>query len=293
LDAAHEIFQKPFKVDLELDEIDTPANYRRYPEGVGLPPKMQVWRVHPDKLKDKNVGLVSDGYGFTDSPDCEYVSSGLNSKGPGSVALGRQGNWFLWGFCAAPSDMTEPAKRAFLNTVVYMKRFDGQRALVTNPTRSRQWAYAFLRLEGTADKDLGPNYEIIYSPALLELAGNKGRKLAELLKADEGWIYWEEYDAPQSRPDESRPAKRPTRIAIDQDAKALGIANNDPKILDRAVEMLAKGDRKDVALRILERYTDQKHGTDAAAWRAWLDGSKGRLYFTDTGGYRFRVKDAR
>ena len=40
LDAAHEIFQKPFKVDLQLEEIDTPKNYRVYPDGENLPPKM-------------------------------------------------------------------------------------------------------------------------------------------------------------------------------------------------------------------------------------------------------------
>ena len=29
---------------------------------------MKGWRVHADKLAEKNYGLVSDGFGFEDSP---------------------------------------------------------------------------------------------------------------------------------------------------------------------------------------------------------------------------------
>jgi hypothetical protein len=288
LDAAHEIFQKPFKVTFEYEEIATPKNYETWASGA-LPPTMKAWRVHPDELAVMNYGLVSDGFGFEDSPDCERISGGVNSKGADAVALGRQGNWFLWGFCAAPSEMTEQARRAFLNVVVYMKRFDGQRPLFTKTSRGRQWAYFYASLCEDEDADTAKHFRTRFAPKILEATGGETAKLKAYLKENEGWLVWEEFEEPAA-PTESRPEKS-TRIAIDDDAKALGLANRDPALLDRCVEMLAKGDRPDVARRILERYTDQKHGADAAAWRKWLDANRSRLYFTDTGGFRFRSRD--
>jgi hypothetical protein len=290
LDAAHEIFQKPFRVTIELEDIDTPKHYAKYPEGGALGPKMQAWRVHKDELPQKNFGLVSDGYGFTDTPDCEYVSSGVNSKGPSSVALGRQGNWFLWGFCAAPSEMTESAKLAFLNTIVYMKRFDGQRALVTKPTRSRKWGFVNVNLLDVDDERTKAYARGTIDASILIEAEGDSKRVRKVLEDNEGWLYWAKNERPESRGADSRPVP-PERIAIDYDAKALGIANRDPALLDLCVTMLEKGDRKDVAQRVLERYTDQKHGGDAAAWRQWLEKNQGRLKFTDTGGYRFRAWD--
>jgi hypothetical protein len=295
--AAHEIFEKPFKVEFEFDEVETPRNYRDYPEGKDLPEQLKVWRVHADPLPDKNYGLVSGGYGFTDTPDCEYISAGVNSKGPGSVALGRQGNWFLWGFCASPSEMTESARRAFLNTIVYMKRFAGQPAIVTKPTKSRRWAYLYASLlakDVEKDDDEFRSYlEKMFDPKILADAGDS-KNVAKVLEANEGWLFWAENDKPASKPAsrsaESRPSGPAQRIVIDEDAKSLGIANNDPAILDRSIGMLEKNDRPELARRILERYTDQKHGADAAAWRRWLEANRKGLYFTDTGGFRFRVK---
>jgi hypothetical protein len=289
LDAAHEIFHKPFEVKLDYEEIETPKHYARWAGPEGIPPKLKAWRVHADKLAEKNYGLVSDGYGFEDSPDCERISGGVNSKGAGSVALGRQGNWFLWGFCAPPAEMTESARRAFLNAVVYMKRFDGKRPVVAREAMARQWAYFYAGLLGDEDAALAKRIRTKFHPKILEATGGETAKLKAYLKENEGWLVWEEYE--DSAPSDSRADKKSTRIAVDEDAKTLGIANRDLALLDRCVEMLAKGDRPEAAARILERYTDQKHGKDAAAWRKWLDASRSRLFFTDTGGFRFRLKD--
>jgi hypothetical protein len=276
-------------VTFDMEEIETPKHYGKYPEGEGLEAKMKAWRVHPDTLAEKNYGLVSDGYGFEDSPDCERISGGVNSKGPGAVALGRQGNWFLWGFCAAPAEMTESAKRAFLNTVVYMKRFDGQPAVVAKTSSSRQWAYVYAGLLADEEGAIRTHYQKSFDPRILEATGADPKKVKAYLKQNEAWIVWEEYEEPATS--DTRPARKSKRVVIDEDAKALGVANSDPKLLETCVAMLEKGDRKEVAAKILGRYTDQKHGADAAAWRKWLDANRARLYFTDTGGFRFRVKD--
>jgi hypothetical protein len=288
LDAAHEIFQKPFKVEIEYEDLETPEHYRDYPEGATLQKSMKAWRVHPDDLGETNVGLVSDGYGFTDTPDCEFISGGVNSKGPAAVALGRQGNWFLWGFCASPSQMTEGARRAFANTLVYMKRFGGQRPIVTQPTKSRRWAFVYAGRFADEDEELLKYIRGRFEPALLAEATEDPVKLAAYLTKNEGFLHW--ITPPESKPASSRPVREFPRIGVDEDVRGIGIRNTDPALLDRCIAMLEKRDREDLALRVLERYTDQKHGDDAAAWRRWFDGCRSRLYFTDTGGFRFRER---
>src|SRR5262245_24979636 len=108
----------------------------------------RVWTVHQD-VKDSpggkaEYGMVADGHGFEDSPDCERISGGINTKGPRAVAIGRQANMLLWGFYGAPDRMTESARRAFLNAIVYMRRFDGDSPLVQKGSSGRGWPQQFL-----------------------------------------------------------------------------------------------------------------------------------------------------
>ncbi|SFW19408.1 hypothetical protein SAMN02927921_00472 [Sinomicrobium oceani] len=91
-----------------------------------------MWRVQKEgylEAKGYRVGMVSRGDGFLDSPDAEYISSGVNTKDVGAVAIGRHGNFFLWGFSGSPDYMTEEAKQVFANAVVYMKQFKGQKPI--------------------------------------------------------------------------------------------------------------------------------------------------------------------
>ena len=43
--ADHDIFNKPFKVNLTIEKVDTPEGYRRWYDGVDLPEKIDAWRV--------------------------------------------------------------------------------------------------------------------------------------------------------------------------------------------------------------------------------------------------------
>ncbi|MAG57000.1 MAG: hypothetical protein CMJ83_11960 [Planctomycetes bacterium] len=271
MDASHPIFNTPDKVELVYEEIDTPDHYARYPEGPALGKKLKVWRVH-GKLRAKDYGLVSDGYGFDDSPDCEYISGGVNSKGPRSVALGRQGNFFLWGFSAPPGDMTDQAKRVFVNTLVYMKQFDGQRPLGQKAGRARGWAYVFAHWLG--DDHLSQYAKKSFGARELEESGGDPKKMAALLKRHDGFL------------------RHDNGWTIDRDALALGLANRDPALLERCVSLLEKGEDRERALRLLRRYTGEEHG-DAKAWRRWFEARKDRLYFTDTGGFVFKARSRR
>ncbi len=138
----HSIFQGPFPVDMQLEEVPTPANYRRFPAGQSLGATMPVWHVDTtDYRSDKSLqpGTVAGDFGFLDSPDTEVISGGINSKGPGAVAIGRHASFFLWGFAAEPSRMTASGRNAFLNSICYAQRFDHEPMLVRRQTSSRDW----------------------------------------------------------------------------------------------------------------------------------------------------------
>src|SRR5262249_22936988 len=91
-------------------EWPTPEIYRHWPSREKLGKTIKVWKFQTKKFPEVDLGMVADPYGFEDSPDAEVIASGLNSKGPYSVALSRHGNFFQWGFSAQPSDMTPEAR---------------------------------------------------------------------------------------------------------------------------------------------------------------------------------------
>src|SRR5262249_54887244 len=136
----HDLYTKPKKRKRGYKPLPPPKNYRHWPGGEKLGKTMKAWKVQTKKFPEIDPGLVSDPYGFADSPDAEVISGGQNSKGPDSVALGRHGNFFLWGFSAQPSDMTPEMRTCFVNTVHYIKKFDGQKPLVRRTSSGREWA---------------------------------------------------------------------------------------------------------------------------------------------------------
>ena len=97
---SHAVFNTPLKVNPTFEEVPTPDNYLQYAGDKEIARTIKVWKVQTKKFPEIDPGLVSNPHGFADSPDAEVISSGLNSKGPDSVALARHGNFFLWGFSA-------------------------------------------------------------------------------------------------------------------------------------------------------------------------------------------------
>ena len=140
----HEIFQGPFPVQMQWEEEPVSPHYRNFYSGKDLPEgNLKTWRVQLTGYTTDDTakpGVVAGGWGYEDSPDAEFIAGGLNSKGPNSVALGRHGPFFHWGFYAEPRDMTESGRMAFLNAVVYTEKFDHQPLLVRKESRSRGYA---------------------------------------------------------------------------------------------------------------------------------------------------------
>jgi hypothetical protein len=267
----HAIFHKPLPVNLQWEERPTPENYRHWPGGEKLGKTIKVWKVQNKKFPDIDPGLVSDPYGFDDSPDAEAIASGLNSKGPNSVTLGRHGNFFLWGFSAPPSDMTPQARNCFVNSVCYIQKFDGQKPLVRKSCQGREWAlfyaaYVNLFKNEAFLKTLPPE-----DPR--KRFGTDGEKYRKYYQENLEYLH----------------ATTPNgMIDVDEEVKSLRLSNRKVELLDHCVSLLEKGENTDLALRVLKRYTGEKFAA-AGEWKSWLEKNRGQLFFSDVGGFKFLV----
>lgn len=287
--ASHPIFNEPFETGAaETELVPTPKNYFQYPEGKGLKEKIKVWRVHADPLKKKDYGLVSDGYGFLDSPDCEFVAGGLNSKGPGSVAIGRQGNFLLWGFCAPPAEMTESARKAYLNAVVYAAKFDGAPIVVRDPAPSRDWAFAYAKY--LKDAEARKFVESRFSKELLAEAEGDSDKLLALLAERRQWL---RADAVKKTTNVDGKAVESTDyvFVVDEHVRSLGIANDSPQLVDTLLNSIGHGENVKACHETLVRYVGFDLGPDFRHWMSWWTNNKDRAFFSDTAGYRFVVPE--
>jgi hypothetical protein len=318
----HQLFHMPLAVDPELEEIPTPAGYTEITIDESLGPAMKTWLVQSKDYKP--VGLVSNLYGFLDSPETEVFAQGIAWKGPDTVALARQANFFMWGFSASPAQMSPAAQRLFINAACYIQTFDGDVPLVRNVSSSREWA---LRYAATARKmseetraresrEYRENWSklLAKNPALLpaeykgDADGYVEMRLQRMLQAKESSMetllpqslrtaYCSDADKYMAFYKENFEYLRPEGgdsmlFVVDEDAKGIGPSNRKVELLDRCIAMLERDDRPDLALRLLQRYTDAKCDSPAQ-WRAWLAANRGRLFFSDVGGYKFFVGPAR
>lgn len=272
MDAKHEIFHKPNEVKLTFEDAPTPSNYQGYIESKDLGPTLKVWPVQTAKAgRDCDFGVVSDPYGFEDSPDAEIIASGLNSKGPRSVAIGRHGPFLMWGFSGGPGQMTPEARQVFVNAVAYIRRFDRVEPIVRRTARSREWIRNYLIM---AERAKIPSLLNTWFPERLVTAfGTDIARYRAFFDAQLNSVYF-------------NPEKG--GFDIDPDLILVGGSNRDPEMLERCVTMMEKNDSADLALRLLRRYTTESYG-DAKEWRGWLNRNKRRLFFSDVGGFKFYV----
>ncbi len=268
----HPIFRTPLAPKIELIEIDTPKGYASWPEGRDLPATMKAWRVQTVDFPKIDVGVVSDPYGLEDSPDGEWISSGVNSKGSRSVALGRHGNYFLWGFFGDPRVLTDSAKQVFLNTVCYMKQHD-RRPITGRSHSGRMWSQVYVgyvsqhqdKKENGWIRDLFP--ESVQSETEMDTAKLRAYYTENL-----------EY---------LRPADR--GFELDPDAKAFGVSNRKLEMLDKIVELLATDAADPRAKRLVDRYLPDQSACTSVELAAWLKKNRRSLFFSDVGGFRWFI----
>lgn len=231
---------------------------------------MDMWKVQTESALDRKgywVGQIMNGNGFNDSPDCEFISGGESTKDITGMALGRCGNIFHWGFTASPNFMTESAKQVFVNTVFYMAQFNGKKAIIKRwKSNSRNWVD-----------------ELCYRKTrkLIDHKTGKCPSTGDKEKDEQLRYYTKNYNYFYFKGRSAMPI-------LDEEAKSLGIANKDVKLLEKCIKMLKSNIETEKALTLLKRYTEEDFNT-AKQWSKWLKKYKKYLFFTELGGYKFKV----
>lgn len=297
--------------------------------GETLPETTPMWRVqNKGYLTDRmfKVGMVTRPWGYNDSPDTEVISGGESAKSYDAIAIGRHANWLHWGFAASPADMTVEARAVFANAVVYISKFAGRHIIARKLNQSistRNDAQEKKRLVSRevydsyveSTKKFNADFKQ-YADSLKQVQAAGGK----LTDTDKQYIMMAEH--PQPIPEYADYVKQRAGdlydkfgtdvsqyekyydenipyfygnlddygLALDEDAKSLGITNSDKRLIDKAISLWESGEDVAKAKRILYRYTLLRYD-DVKQWRKWYDKYRKKLFFTESGGWLWLVDD--
>ena len=330
LNQKHPIFNSPFSVDITLKEGPVQEAAYRFEHFFDnkTTRNLPMWKVQTKGFKtDKGfrVGLVSRPGGFTDSPESEFISSGICSmRNFDAVAIGRHGNFFHWGFAASPEYMPEEAQTVLANAVHYISKFDGKGIIARKynrgiSTRGQHYRELLYFSDQDVYKEQQAQYKI-FNKENSELKKEAERKegVGEALTDKEKralnfkpvpeqtfkelLVYrlgdklvnklgvdskaYKEYFAVNK--DYFYTMPKTYQLFIDEDVKSLQIPNYDIHLLDACIKMLEQNRDINKAKRILNRYTLLDFET-TPEWRSWYENNKEKLFFTEAGGFKFMV----
>ncbi|WP_157962988.1 hypothetical protein [Chitinophaga deserti] len=329
INTKHPIFKGPLnKVSPTLKTKATPEGIFHYTTGKSVPKQIPMWTVQEEGYltdKDARIGLVARGNRFAEGPDAEVISSGVCTKDVQAVALGRHGNFFLWGFGSSPLKMTEEAKKVFINTVAYMKQFNGKtpitrkyndrmattdnvREIIANATKE-SFEESVEEIKKFNEHNRKEKTRIDAKVA----AGEKLTSQEETMLPYLGYVqelptweshmksltgkYYEKFGNDAAAFQQYMNTnfdyiycdpKAFFSYEIDEDVATIGVPNHSLKLLDACISMLERKVREDMALRVLKRYTGENF-TAAAEWKSWLAKHRKKLFFSETNGYRFVI----
>lgn len=240
---------------------------------MSLDKTMKVFRIQDTGNKVGEAGAVAPGVYAEYRGEAEMITLGFApGKAYDSVGIGRQGNYMLWGWSAAPSQMTPAGQKLFVNCICYMHQYD-KKPFVAIPRRAMTRDPDLVRVLDRiqSSPSAAATYLSRYFP--LETRTQYENDLAGLLehyRENVEFIYVDQ-----------------NKFYIDEDLKSLGIdSNRKVAMLKTLIDLLADASKAQVAQKCLVRYTDQKF-TSAPAWSRWYEENVPHLIFSDRGGYRF------
>ena len=324
--ADHPIFHGPFSVTMTTRMEPTPEDAKHYTYFTGpLPDSTRMWRVQLKGYQDDRnvpIGMVARPWGYVEAHDSEYISSGVCAKTIDAVALGRHGNFFHWGFAAAPNNMTEEAKQVFANAVVYMAQFNGKPMLVRKEndriaTREYLKELKYLATMPPYEERVEWTREANEEGLKMQAAAREKQAARQTLSREEQYYlnfkpqqpmtleeYLKRYEKEafdllgtdlERYPvyyDENLPyfygGEGSYVMTVDEDCKAWNMDNHDVRLLDKAISCLEKGEDVERARRILDRYTLCSFST-AKEWRDWYRKYHKKMFFTEAGGWVFMI----
>jgi hypothetical protein len=172
--------------------------------------------------------------------------------------------------------MNEDARRLLVNIIVYMKRFDGARQTVWRGVQNRDLLRTIFNYDNPEAFRQMVECGNLFSPSTVSRLGFDLEKYKALYTPNLGYVF-----VPHGA----------SWLEIVEDAKSIGVTNNDVRFLEKCVELLNRPSEAAKARRLLERYT-RLSLPGPKAWRRWLEKNRDKLYFSDGFDYRFFVGPA-
>lgn len=298
--------------------------------GDKLPATTPMWTVHERDYGNTpgyKVGMVTREWGYLDSPDAEVISGGQCAKSYDAIAIGRHANFMTWGFAASPADMTEEAKPVFANAVVYMAKFKGHHVIARKLNEVISTRFSVDEGMRTAAKETYEDYTRAikqFNDAILHIADS-----LKQVKAAGGKIEGPGSEYADITPDQLQPVPTYEQylqrrfpklydkfgtdaaayakyykdnkpyfygtlddydLVLDEDAKSLKIANNDKRLLLKAIDLWESGKDVEMGKRLLYRYTLLRYD-NPKQFAEWLKKYDKKLFFTESGGWKWLVND--
>ncbi len=325
----HPIFNTPNKVELTIESRKTPEHYTKYFSGKDLPKTLPMWRAQVEGFADGKgypAGMVSSGPNFDNAPDSEIIANGDNTKAAESVALGRHGSLFHWGFSAIPSDMTAEARLVFINAIHYIAKFKGEKRYSIRKHRktTRQVALdTALSLQDVSFEVWKKNSVAAYqhNQKLVLDKKAKGKKLSFIDKRilhaknpasmdKKSWILKKALaEQPKELIEELgtdlmkylpyyidnleylMATDNAYLYKVDEDAQSLATSNRKVESLNRWISLYENDEEIEKVKRLLLRYTHQSFNS-ASQWRDWYKKNKDKFYFSEINQYKFEITKA-
>jgi hypothetical protein len=241
-------------------------------------PTIEVVPLVKDPKGNYASGWCTYTYEHEGAPELEVFCGGVNSKTPKAGAVWRQGNLMHFGFDLAPAQMNDAGKALLVDVIAYISRFTEDRPIVHTPCVFVQGTRVFDRgLVGRllAHPDLG---DLQHYLAKAEWEGLKGKERAEVAS----WF---------REAGDYLHADAAGKLSVDTEARTFGVGPARPEFIEKAIAALDAADRAPAARSLLARYVPDGPGAsgNSATWRAWWEGNRPYLFFTDTGGYRWLI----
>lgn len=280
---AHTIYETPFKVDLAVEQTLTPPHFKKRKPSLGKTiPTFPIFKSR--FLESVESGVVASPEGFEEAPDAEMILGGINSKGPDYAAVARHGSFVLWGFHTKPSRFTNQGRRLYLNTLAYAAAHKGE---VVETLRLRP---ARVELENLLMNDL----EFYPKEERTRVLARQfvGEAIPDTVLLDRGMKrQWLDERLPFLHPATSgEDWETSDQLTVDRDVQAIGASNASILFLERIAARLTPDAFDPLSLRLLARYVPEVRPQDFASW---LAKNRDRLYFTETGGWTWRIRGTR
>jgi hypothetical protein len=160
--------------------------------------------------------------------------------------------------------MTEAGRRLFLNCIHYIHRFDGRIPLI--------------------HRQMSGRLNALNAASVLKIIVEKERFFTSAFPSELWNKYQSDFDGLLAYYRENVELIYRDRVyRVDTELQSLGLTSNHKvETLERLFELQKDPGHREVAQRLLDRYTDGHTTFD-------FQNGRDRIYFTDVGGYKFQV----